>query len=126
MSHRLAEIHDALVALPDGPSVERFNLLKERDGLRAEAEDFKGNVDETRSDSELKAELASLRRRRKQVIGERTGYVTSKGGNNAGPSSGAWVKLGAKSMAAGGLDHLNVRISHIEQVLASRRNQPSS
>ena len=49
------------------------------------------------------------------------GYVMSKGGDNAGPASGAWVKLSSQTRAAGGLDWINVRISQIEDVLAERR-----
>lgn len=122
ISHRLAEIHDALAAL-DGPSDNRFILLKERDAVRAEARAFSAGADQKRSNEDLESELDSLKSLRKQVVGSRTGYATSKGGNNAGPSSGAWVKLGGQSRAPGGAERLNVRISHIEDVVASRRRR---
>lgn len=120
---RLAAIQDALMALPDGASSERHELLKERDALRAEAAGFSVDHDQNRSTQELEAELASLRHRRKQIVGARSGYATGKGGNNAGPASGAWVKLAEQSKSAGGLGVLNARISQIEDVLATRARQ---
>ena len=121
VSLRLAAIHDELAALPDGPSPERYILLKELDLLREEAAGFVANVDTERPTTDLEAELASLRRSRKQILDARKGYVMSKGGDNAGPASGTWVKLSIQSRSAAGVDRLNVRISRIEDVLASRR-----
>ena len=118
---RLAAIHDELTALGDGPSAERYQLLTEQDSLRGEASGFAQQTDSERSTGELEAELVSLKRRRKGIVRSRSGYVMGKGGDNAGPASGAWVKLSEQSRSAAGLDQMNARISHIEDVLASRR-----
>ena len=117
---RLAVIHDELTALGDGPSPVRFQLLTEQDSLREEAAGFAEETDSERSTDDLEAELVSLRRRRKEIVRSRSGYVMGKGGDSAGPVSGAWVELSKQSRSAAGLDRMNVRISHIEDVLASR------
>lgn len=119
---RLAAIQDELTSLPEGPSLDRYDLLKEQDILRAEAGVFGVHVDTERSTKDLVAELESLKQRRKSIVSSRSGYVMGKGGNSAGPASGAWVKLSAESQSASGLDQLNVRISRIEDVLAARRD----
>ncbi|MGB7859946.1 MAG: hypothetical protein WBM90_05570 [Acidimicrobiia bacterium] len=117
---RLAQVQDALATLPDGPSPERFELLTEQDTLRARARVFQGHRDRDRSLPELEDELASLKSQRKHLISDRTGYATSKGGNNAGPASGAWVALGKSSLSSSGLDRINIRINQIEDELKSR------
>lgn len=120
---RLAAIQEELLALPDGPSEKRYQLLVERDALREQAAEFAVDVDAERSTAELEAELLSLRRRRREIVESRSGYVMGKGGDSQGPASGAWVKLSGQSRSAAGLDHINVRISRIEDVLASRKNR---
>lgn len=121
LAKRLAEIQAELTELAGKPSPRMFELLTEQDALRAEAGGLAHSVDADRSTSELEAELASLVKLRKSLVDARTGYATGKGGNNAGPASGAWVTLNAQSHAASGVDRLTTRISHIEDVLASRR-----
>ena len=118
---RLAAIQDALAALPDGPSGARYQLLKERDELRARAAEFAVNRDSNRLTTELESELDSLKRRREETVRSRTGFVTGKGGSNQGPVSGAWVKLGAQALSGGDLGWVNARISAIEDVLKERR-----
>lgn len=117
---RLAAIQDALLALPAGPSRERYDLLTEQDALREEAAEFAVQVDAGRSTADLEAELASLKRRRHEIVDSRRGYVMGKGGDNAGPASAAWVRLSGQSRSAAGLDQMNARISTIEDVLAAR------
>jgi len=119
---RLAEILGALAALPDGPSSARYQLLKERDELRARAAEFAVSRDASRLTTELESELDSLRRRRDEIVRSRTGFVTGKGGSNQGPVSGAWVKLGAQALAGGDLGWVNARISAIQDVLKERRD----
>lgn len=120
---RLATIQDELLALPAGPSKRRFELLKEQDKLREMAAEFAEHRDEHRSDDELRAELDSLRTRQKSLVESRSGYVMGKGGDNAGPASGAWVGLSTDSKAASGAGRLSVRISQIEDELARRERE---
>lgn len=123
---RLAAIHDELAALPEGPSVARHELLKERDGLRRAASQYAADIDLERPTEALKAELASLRQQRRHLIESRSGYVMGKGGNNQGPASAAWVQLSASGRSASGVDRLNVRISHLEDVLSRRTGDSST
>lgn len=117
---RLAEIDAALDGRVRDPSPEQYELLRERDSLRAEAAKFWASRDSSRSTSALRDELNELVRQRKSEISSRTGYVTAKGGNNHGPSSGAWVKLAAQSWAASDMARLNSRIAAIESELERR------
>ncbi len=118
---RPGALHDELTEMAGQPSARLYELLTERDALRAEAAGLTDSIDSERSTPELEAELAALIHLRKSLIDARTGYATGKGGNNAGPASGAWVTLNARSHAASGVDRLTARISKIEDVLAARR-----
>jgi hypothetical protein len=121
VTRRLAEIQDALLALPPGPSQDRYRLLSERDSLRADAAVFKSAAIDDKSDDDLEAEARSLRHLRDQITKARTGYATSKGGNNAGATSGAWVDLAAKGLGGEDMGRINARLSQIEDILAARR-----
>jgi hypothetical protein len=121
INRRLAEIAVLLSGPAHTPSSEQLALLTERDRLRNEAARFHSRKDESRSLADLEAELAELRRRRRSSVGSRTGYVTGKGGNNQGPTAGAWVTLAAQSRQAGDIALLNTRIGEIEDELARRK-----
>lgn len=114
---RLAAIRDELLALPEGPSPERFKLLTEQDALRAEASAFAEDADSHRSTEELKAALDSLTQRRRAILESRSGYVTSRGG---APTAGAWVGAEGRAQSAAHIERLNVRISEIEDELRDR------
>ena len=120
LTGRLAEIQDQISAMASGASREKFALLTERDQLRDHAKDFRRSTDANRSTSSLQAELDEHKSRRRQTVRSRTGYVMAKGGNSAGPASGAWVKLGRQGLSGGNLGTMNVRISELEDELASR------
>ena len=121
VSRRLGEILDELERLPPGPSPERFQLLLERDELRAGAGRLGDSALSQRATADIEAELASLRRARDALIKSHTGYMSSKGGNNSGPASGAWVALGKRSLGSTGIARFNRRISELEDVLERRR-----
>ena len=120
VNRRLAEIDGLLESSHRDPSPEHFALLVERDHLRAVASDHRLEPDAGRTDEALRAELAGLTKRLAAETKSRTGYVISKGGNNAGPAAGAWVELAAKSRAGGSIDQLITRISAIEAELERR------
>lgn len=122
LTSRLSQIHDELAALPCGASPQRYALLTERDALRRAAASYRSGVDDSRSTKELEAELASLKKRRKQSIALRTGFVTSKGGGSHSPSPGAWVKLSSQALAGDDLSRVNARIAQIEDALFKRRS----
>ncbi len=122
LTRRLGQIQDELAALPCGASPRRYELLTERDALRRAAASYRSAADDGRSTKELEAELASLKKTRKQSISRRTGFVTSKGGGSHSPSPGAWVKLGSQALAGDDLSSINARITRIEDVLAKRRS----
>ena len=129
ISSELADILDRLNALPADAFQERYELQTRQDQLRDEAAAFRNQLDVERSTNELEAEVASLRKRRDKLIQARIGIVTSKGGSNQGPSSGAMVTLAAKAKDAAQLDPIHARISRLEDVLASclaERDEPGS
>lgn len=120
LNRRLAEIDASLDGDVRDPSAQQYAILRERDALRAQAAKYWASRDSSRSTSALQDELKELVRRRKSEVSSRTGYVTAKGGNNHGPSSGAWVKLAAQSWAASDMARLNSRIGAIESELERR------
>lgn len=120
IAKRLAEIDRLLDNENRKPSSEQFALLKERDRLRAQATQFTPKPFADESDDELIAELAALRKVRKTNLRASTGFVTSKGGGNQGPSSGAWVELSSRAAKASGVDQLTQRIAALESELTSR------
>lgn len=123
LTRRLGEIQGELAALPCGASPQRYDLLNERDRLRRAATAYRTRSSENRTTEQLEAELAALKKRRKQSIAQRTGFATAKGGGNQSPSSGAWVKLGSQALAGDDMGAVNARISVIEDILVKRRSQ---
>ncbi len=123
LTRRLGQIQDELAALPCGASPQRYTLLTERDALRRAAASYRSGSDEGRSTKDLEAELASLKKRRKQSVSQRIGFATSKGGGSHSPTSGAWVKLGSQALSGGDLTAINARIAHIEDTLLRRSNK---
>ena len=119
--HRLAAIVDELAALPEGPSSERSRLLTERYALRREAAQFASSPDAHRSTSSLEAELVALKGSRRAVVNSTGGYITGDGADSAGRAGAALSALGGRALSAAGVDRFTVRISQIEDVLATRR-----
>jgi len=117
---RLAWIIDELAALPEGPSPDRFRLLKEQDALRARAAEAAVEIDADRSTASLESELAALKRQRRVLANSRGGYVMGGGVESAGRVGAAFTALHGREASDSGLGRLNVRISHIEDELASR------
>ena len=118
VTKRLAGIQDALLALAEDAYEERHRLLTERDALRARAGVFRSDADASRTREDVSAELAPLRLRRIRMLSLRTGFATSKGGSAHGPASAAWVQLGAAARSGSDLEALNVRIAHLEDLIA--------
>ena len=116
----LAEIQDQIMALEPGPSAERYRLLLERDKLRLAAREYRSDWDDGRSNEDLELELEALQALRTQIVAERTGFVTSKGGNNQGPAGGAWVKLRRQALSSGQMGPINARINKLEDTLSER------
>jgi hypothetical protein len=121
---RLSEVQRTLMELPPGASSERFALLTEQDTLRRHAAEFEHNSLADRGDDDLRAELTALKSRRDQAIESRIGFATSKGGNNAGPSGGAWVGLARSAREGAGLDWVTARISLLEDEILRRDITP--
>lgn len=120
INRRLAEIDAALDGEARHPSAEQYELLRERDALRAQAARYRSGRDSGRHSTKLRAELEALRRRLNDEVSARTGYATSMGGGNNSPSPGAWVKLAAQSRAGSDMARLSVRIAEIESELERR------
>ena len=119
---RMAAIVDELAALPDGPSPERFRLLQEQDALRAHSARFAASVDAERTTESLAAELEAVRQQRAALVKSKGGYVTGDSADSAGRVGAALAGLGDRAGSAAPIERLTVRISQIEDVLASRNN----
>lgn len=120
INRRLAEIDAELDGSAHIPSPGQYQLLLERDYLRAQASRYRTNPHSGRATDELKAELEALKRLLKQEMTSRTGYVTSKGGASNSPTPGAWVTLAAQSRAGYDFAHLQARIAEIETEIKAR------
>jgi hypothetical protein len=122
---RLAGITDELLALADGDYGDRFRLEKERDGLRARAEEFHERKDEGRSIDDLRSELKARRTQLDQLRRSRINMTYQAGATERG---GATRAIGAKGggtinnamMNAQGAGSIESRIAEIEQELARR------
>lgn len=126
IARRLAAIIDELALLPDGPSPERFHLLQERDTLRDQAAQFALDADAGRSTESLEAEKASLKRRRHSLVNTTGGYVTGDSADSAGRVGAALTTVHGRAASAAGVEQLNLRISRIEDVLATRERSIES
>ena len=122
LSLRLAQIQDALLALPDDAFTEKYELLKERDRLREEAAGYANELEAQRSDAELLAELDALRSQMKALAKQKINLVSQAGG---GSDAGEMGNLGAvdinrRMMQASGADQIQARIGQITGILVDR------
>jgi hypothetical protein len=120
----LAAVQKQLSALPADAWGERYQLQVEQDRLRSEADVIRRqhNPHEGRTDDELTAEVASLERRMKAMVARTGGIVTSKGGGNQSPGSGAMASLEikGKQQQAVEIARLASRVNEIEMELERR------
>lgn len=119
----LAEITDALLALPEEARDERARLLERRDRIRAEARRRPVSSDDERSTEDLQAELAALERRVRALIGDRIDLVAQAGSSLAsGAGADGWggVQLNRAIDEAQGLEAVQARMRRVRQVLAER------
>lgn len=122
INRRLGEIDHLLDTEAKEPSPQQFALLTERDHLRKLASEHWPGVDTGRTTAELISEKKALELRLRSQITARTGFVTSKGGSNQGPTAGAWVELGASARRSGKFDRIRARLSAIEAELSKRNS----
>ncbi len=122
----LAEITDALAALPDDAFAERAELLARRDRIRAEARSG-ASPDHDRSTDVLLSELDEVTRRVRAVIDRRINLVSQAGSSLAsGAGADGWggVELNRAMDEAAGLDGLQARMRRLRAVLADRGVPP--
>ena len=126
VARELANVQDALLALPDDAFAERFELLKRRDALRARAGAFAGEWDASRPTADLRAELAALRARRDSIERQRIDMVSQSGGGGQGSGADGWggVVLNQKISQAHGLGDIEGRIGRIVGILIDRGEEP--
>jgi len=122
----LASVQDQLSTLPADAWEARYRLQMEQDHLRGEADVIRShhNPHEGRTDEELVAEATALRKRMKTMAARTGGIVTSKGGGNQSPGSGAMASLEiqGKQLQAVEIQRLAARVNDIERELAQRRS----
>jgi hypothetical protein len=129
LTRELAEVQDALLALPDDAFAERHELLKRRDALREQAAAFARDRDQNRPTGDLLAELAALRQRLTALEADRIDLVAQAGGGGTGGShAGAdgWggVALNQAMMDAQGAGAIRARIGRIKGILVDRGVAP--
>lgn len=121
----LSKVQGDLQSLPEDAWAERYRLQMEQDRLRTAADVFRSlhDPDEGSSDAELVAEAASLRKRMDSMVARTGGLVTSKGGGNSSPASGAMAELEfkGKQQQAGEIERMAARVNQIEQALKRRQ-----
>jgi hypothetical protein len=123
VAHELAEVQDALLALPEDAFAEKYELLKKRDRLRDQAAAYAQSLDARRSDEDLLTELHSLRQQMETIEGERIDLVAQAG--SGGASSSEMGNLGGvqinKAISdASGLPKIKARIGVIKGILEDR------
>lgn len=119
----LAEITDALLALPEDAREERARLLERRDRVRAAARRRPMSSDDERSTEDLRAELAALEARVRALIGDRIDLVAQAGSSLAsGAGADGWggVQLNRAVDEAQGLAEVQARMRRVREVLADR------
>lgn len=119
---RLAQIQDALLALPDDAFAEKYELLKEQDWLRSEAASYADALEVQRTDAELLAELQALRSQFESLSKQKIDLVVQAGGGSTGGEMGnlGGVELNLRMMRASGADQIQTRIGRITGILADR------
>ena len=119
---KLADVQDRILALPDDAFAQRWELRKEQDDLRSQAQEFAYAMDEDKSDDELLAELRARRDQMKVIERQRIDLVGQAGG---GSMSGEMGNLGGVKINRGiddamGLPGIKARIGVIKGVLEDR------
>ena len=122
LARRLAEIQDALLALPDDAFAEKYGLLKERDALRDQTAEYAKDLESQRSDADLLAELTSLRKQLKRLAKQKINLVSQAGGGSDSGEMGnlGAIQVNARMMEAHGADRIQARIAAIQGLLAER------
>jgi hypothetical protein len=122
LAFRLAEIQEALLALPDDAFAEKYALLKERDELREQATDYAHTLEAGKTDEDLLAELKALRAQMKALAKQKINMVSQAGDVGAGAiySGGGGIDINAKMMEASGAEQIRDRIGRITGILTER------
>lgn len=115
---RLAEVQDELIALPDGASAERYQLLQKRDALREEAAKYAGDFDSERSDDDLVREMRALHSALDAGFKQRIDLVGQAGSDQQSALGG--VALNAALSEAQGTNAVAARIARIRGILTDR------
>jgi|GEM_PF-1424268 len=124
---RLAEITDEMLALEPTDFARRFELEKERDGLRARAEEFHQRKDEGRATEDLLAELGARRTQLRAMENQMVSRLTQATAESAnGPSHDGALSaahggtINAAAMRGMGAGEVHARIAELEQELQRR------
>lgn len=124
LNRRLAEIQDELLALDDDDFAARYELMLERDQIRAQVREAAADRDADRPTEELRAELAA----RKSALEElKRGMVNTAGmAGGGGGGTGAYegpldgMKINNAIRSAQDTDELVRRITHLEGLVRQR------
>lgn len=123
VNRRLAEIQDELLELEPSDFKARYELQKERDGLR---DLVRGSIDTDsgRSTEDLLAELAAREKALRQIEESMVNSAGMSGGGGAGTGSyegpGDGLRLNTEILAGTGALELSRRIARLRTILAER------
>lgn len=130
ITRELAEVQDALLALPDDAFAERYELLRRRDELRNAAATARAGLAQERPTADIQAELAGLRRRLAELEARRIDLVQQAGSSAAaaGPGADGWggIQLNTAIDRAQGLDEVRARIGVLKGILLDRGVDPGN
>ena len=128
INHDLARVTDELIATDDADYPRRYELLKQQDALRHEAQRFHSDAQQQRTASEIRAELEEVRRQRDKELRRVTGFNMMSGPGGTGGASAAvsreMTKLTSTVKTNSRLDALNGQIARLESILASKQDHP--
>jgi hypothetical protein len=119
----LAEIADALLALPEDDFAARAPLVARRNALRELARSAPMSGDDERSDEDLRQEAASLEAAIEAHVASRIDLVQQAGSSlAAGAGADGWggVQLNRAVDEAQGVERLQDRLRRIRRVLDER------
>ncbi len=119
---KLSDVQDRILALPDDALEQRWELRKEQDELRRQAQEFAYAMDDDKFDDELLSELRALRDQMKAIERQRIDLVGQAGGGSLSGEIGnlGGVKINRGIDDAMGLPAIKERIGVIKGVLVNR------
>lgn len=121
LTRELAQIQDALLALPDDAFAEKFRLHQRRDELRDRLREAASELDASRSDEELLRELAAQRSKLAALERQQINMTSQSIAGAQGATFSASERVMADRLTESlGIDGVHTRIAHLKALLDDR------